>query len=95
MVYHNKGCMGDYDFDNIALFARKRFVEGYNTIELMEQATSDREKEEIALVAMLDLDDATVRELKLFCRYSDQCQLTNCRNLLKQLIEKELTAAPD
>lgn len=84
--------MGDYDFDNIALFARKRFVEGYNTIELMEQATTDREKEEIALVAMLDLDEATVRDLKLFCRYSETCKLTNCRNLLKQLIEKELVA---
>ena len=82
--------MGDYDFDNIALFARKRFVEGYNTIELMEQATTDREKEEIALVAMLDLDDTTVRELKLFCRYSESCKLSNCRDLLKELIEKEL-----
>ena len=92
MVYHNRGCIGDYDFDNIAEFARKRFVEGYNTIELMEQAKNDREKEEIALVAMLDLDDNTVRDLQLFCQYSDSCQLTNCRNLLKQLIEKDLAA---
>ena len=92
MVYHNRGCMGDYDFDNIASFARKRFVEGYNTIELMEQAKTDREKEEIALVAMLDLDDATVQDLKLFCRYSDRCKLTNCRKLLKQLIERDLEA---
>jgi hypothetical protein len=85
--------MGDYDFDNIASFARKRFVEGYNTIELMEQANCDREREEIALVAMLDLDDATVSELQLFCRYSDRCRLNNCRRLLKQLIEKDLAAS--
>jgi len=82
--------MGDYDFDNIASFARKRFVEGYNTIELMEQASCDREKEEIALVAMLDLDDATVRDLQLYCRHSERCKLTNCRSLLKQLIERDL-----
>ena len=93
MVHHNRGCMGDYDFDSIAAFARKRFVEGYNTIELMEQAKSDREKEEIALVAMLDLEDETVRELKLFCRYHDRCKVTNCRNLLKQLIERDLAEA--
>ena len=90
MGLHNRGCLGDYDFDNIAAFARKRFVEGYNTIELMEQATSDREKEEIALVAMLDLDDATVRDLQLFCQHSEKCKVRNCRSLLKQLIEKDL-----
>ena len=92
MVHRNRGCIGDYDFDNIAAFARKRFVEGYNTIELMEQAKTDREKEEIALVAMLDLDDNTVQDLQLFCQYTDSCQLSNCRDLLKQLIEKDLAA---
>ncbi|MCW9012950.1 MAG: hypothetical protein OQL06_04135 [Gammaproteobacteria bacterium] len=81
--------MGDYDFDKIALFAKKRFVEGYNTIELMEQATCDREKEEIALVAMLDLEDETVKDLQLSCIYADKCKITNCRKLLKQLIEDQ------
>lgn len=92
MVYHNPGCMGHYDFDSIAQFARKRFVDGIDTIDLMQQAKSEREKEEIALVAMMDLDDKTVQELQLFCRYADRCKITNCRNLLKELIESDLEA---
>lgn len=94
MVCHNPGCMGDYDFDKIALFARKRFVEGINTVELMEQANSDREKEEIALVAMMDLEEQTVKDLELTCVHADKCKITNCRSLLKQLIDDLLKANP-
>ena len=87
MVSYNPGCMGEYDFDNIASFARKRFVEGYNTIELMQLAKSTTEKEEIALVAMMDIDDDTVRELQLCCKYADKCKMTNCRDMIKEIIE--------
>ena len=52
MVCHNLGCLGNYDFDHIAFFARKRFVEGCNTVTLLEQAESECEKEEIALVCL-------------------------------------------
>ena len=84
------GCMGNYDFDSIAQFARKRFIEGYNTIDLMTKATSYREKEEIALVAMLDLDDETVADLKLDCKYAGKCKVTSCRDLLKDMINENL-----
>ena len=47
MACYNPGCMGNYDFDHIALFARKRFVEGYDTVTLLQQAESQCEKEEI------------------------------------------------
>ena len=92
MTYKNPGCMGNYDFDNTVRFARKRFVEGHNTIELMQQASSEREKEEIALVAMLDLDATTVENLQLDCKHADQCKLTNCLELIKKLIEDALPA---
>ena len=92
MACYNPGCLGNYDFDHIAFFARKRFVEGYNTIELMEQAESDREKEEIALVCMLDVEDDTIHDLKLSCRYNGECKVTNCRTKLKKMIEEELAA---
>lgn len=92
MTYYNPGCLGDYDFDNIAFYARKRFVEGHNTIDLLQQAKSTREKEEIALVAMMDLDDETVQNLQLYCKHAGKCQITNCRELIKQLIEDNLAA---
>ena len=90
MVCRNPGCMGNYDFDQIAFFARKRFVEGCDTIELMERAGSDREKEEIALVSLLDVEDDKIRDLELTCRYADECKVTSCRDKLKKMIEEEL-----
>ena len=83
MVCHNPGCLGNYDFDRISFFARKRFVEGRNTIELLEQAASEREKEEIALVSLLDVDDHVIQDLQLSCRHAGQCKVTNCRDKLK------------
>lgn len=90
MVCLTSGCLGNYDFDQIAYFARKRFVEGHNTVSLMEQATSDREREEIALVAMLDIEDDVIQDLELYCRYADECSVTTCRQKLKAMIEADL-----
>ena len=92
MVCYNPGCLGNYDFDHIALFARKRFIEGNDTMTLMEQAQTEREKEEIALVCMLDIEDDQIRDLNLICKYSDTCKLTNCREKLRNLISQELAA---
>jgi len=90
MAYLNPDCLGHYDFDNIADYAYKKFVEGYSTIELLQKATTRREKEEIALVASMDLDDETVSSLKLSCQHAEQCKVTNCRKVIKQLIENQL-----
>jgi len=90
MTCYIPGCLGNYDFDNIALFARKRFIEGCNTIDLMRNAKTLREKEEIALVAMLDLNDREVSGLKLDCKHAGTCKVTSCRNLLKKMIKKDL-----
>jgi len=90
MTCYVPGCLGNYDFDNIALFARKRFIEGCNTIDLMRNARTRREKEEIALVAMLDLNDRAISDLKLDCKHAGICKVTSCRNLLKKMIKEDL-----
>ena len=90
MANYSPGCFGKYDFDNIAKFAKKRFVDGDSTISLLEQACSQTEREEIALVCMLDVDDKVVIDVKLDCRYADDCKVTNCRDKLRKLIETEL-----
>jgi len=89
-TYTNPMCLGSYDFEHIAYFARKRFVEGYDTISLLQQASSQREKEEIALVCMLDVDEAFVRNLSLGCRHADACEVTDCRDRLRGMIERDL-----
>jgi len=92
MVCYNPGCLGNYDFDRIAFFARKRFIEGNDTMTLMRQAQTEREKEEIALVCMLDVEDDQIRDLNLSCKYSDVCKATNCLEKIRNLISEELAA---
>lgn len=91
MVNRSPGCFGNYDFDHIAHFAKKRFIDGYSTIDLLAQAKSETEREEIALVCMLDVEDDMVLDIELGCRYADDCKVTNCRDKLRRLIEAELT----
>ena len=90
MTCRNPKCLGNYDFDRIAFFARKRFVEGCSTVTLLEQAESECEKEEIALVCLLDIDDDKIQDLQLCCRHAEQCKVTDCRDKLKKMIEEEL-----
>ncbi len=86
----NPKCMGKYNFEDIARFAKKRFVDGYETLELLSQAKSQREKEEIALVCLLDVDDAQILSLKLDCKYAGKCKITDCRERLRKMIAADL-----
>ena len=86
----NPRCLGNYDFEHIAHYARKRFVEGLDTVALLQQATTQREKEEIALVCMLDVEEGVIRDLQLSCRHADACDVTDCRDRLRELIERGL-----
>ena len=78
--------MGNYDFDRIAVLAVKRYVEGYNTIELLDAATSQREKEEVILVALLHFDDEVLADFNLGCGCHDECSTIACRNRLKNML---------
>ena len=91
-VCHNPSCMGNYDFEHIAHFAKRRFIEGCDTVALLEQAQSTREKEEIALVCLLDVEDDVIQDLQLDCRHAGKCRATDCRERLKKIIEEDLTA---
>ena len=90
MANFNPGCFGLYDFDHIADFAKKRFVDGYSTISLLQQAQSETERQEAALVCMLDVEDEFVINVELDCRHANDCKQTNCRDRLRSLIEAEL-----
>ena len=81
--------MANYNFDRMVTLAKKRFVEEWNTIDLMQAANSDIEKEEIALLALLDVGD-DINDLQLLCRYSDPCQAKYFRDNLRKKIYKEL-----
>ncbi len=91
MACHDLSCLGNYDFDQIAMYARKRFIEGVDTVSLMNQANSEKEREEIALVCLLSVDDDLVKDIKLHCRHSETCMLADCRDKLRSMLEKELS----
>jgi hypothetical protein len=90
MVCHNRGCLGNYDFDHIALSAQRRFVEGCNTLDLLKHANADREKEEITLVASMEIEDEQIQDLQVLCRFSEDCKVTFCRERLKMSIQDGL-----
>lgn len=90
MTCKNPRCMGNYNFQNIVFYAKKRFVDGCKTIELLTAAKTDREREEIALVSLLDVKEDTIQEMHLSCSCSGQCQTIDCREKLKKMIEEEL-----
>ncbi len=89
---YNTYCIGNYDFEKIAHYAHKRFIEGNNIMELLSQTTSHRERQEISLVTGLSTTDKIVEDLKLACPYKEQCKVTNCRIRIKEMIENKLYA---
>ena len=90
MACQNPGCMGNYNFDNIVFYAKKRFIEGWKTIDLLKAAKSECEKEEIALVSLLDIEDNEIQDLQLSCKLSKSCKTIDCRAKLKKMIKAEL-----
>jgi hypothetical protein len=59
-------------------------------MDLMRNAKTPREKEEIALVVKLDLNDKTVTDLKLDCKHAGICEITTCRDRLIKILNKSL-----
>lgn len=88
MESDNPTCLGNYDFKHIAFYTVKRFIEGDDTVVLLDQAVSGHEKEEVALVCMLDIENDAIRDIQLSCRYDGQCKVGDCRDRLRNEILK-------
>lgn len=94
MNYRKSECLGNYNFDNIANSAKKRFIDGYDTIillaELLATAKTEREKEKILLVSSLELEGNKIKELQVRCRYAGQCSTntSDCVKKLKNILPK-------
>ena len=87
-------CMGSYDFNQIAYYAKKRFIDDCSTMELMQAAETEHEKEEIALVSMLHIANDQMAELELTCKYADKCKVMECRERLRNMISEEMDISP-
>lgn len=92
MTLRVPGCLGDYDFEHIVHFAKKRFIEGCDTITLLKAAHTEREKEEIILVSLLDVDEDQILSVETDCPHACDCQVQNCRQQLKRMLQESLNA---
>ena len=81
-------------FDHIAFYARKRFIDGFNTVELMQAAETLREKEEIALVSLLHVKNTEIKAIELTCKHATTCKIMDCRDRLINMIEAEIGVFP-
>lgn len=90
MNKRSSDCLGNYNFNHIAYFAKKRFIDGYSTMTLLQHAKSELEREEIVLVCMLDIEDDVIINTQLQCKYASRCRISNCRDKIRKLIDIEL-----
>lgn len=64
---------------NLTHYAYKHYIENIPTIELLQQATTDQQKEEIALIALLDVKDDLAICLSHHKTYRDADRLQRLR----------------
>jgi hypothetical protein len=91
MPCNSPGCARKYDFDHIAYYARKRYVDGVSTIALLCNAQTDEEKILIVLASLPDFDDEGIRELRHYCSPECQREMFCLRERLKDMIKRELS----
>lgn len=89
MPCKHPGCMRQYDFDHIAYYARKRYVDGISTIALLCSAETECEKTLIVLASLLDLDDDKILELHPYCGPGCQRMMFELRDRLRSMIQQE------
>ncbi len=85
-------CAGNYNFGQISRYTVKRFIDGENTYKLIGNAKSQRQKDEIVLVSLLDVENYKVRDIRICCRHYLKCEKFDCEAHLRDLIEGELNS---
>ena len=87
MDYEPKLCFCRYRVDELARLAKVKFIELHSTVDMMENAGNDTERAEVAIISLLDVDDATLREVMEGKLEDGECNVVSCRRMLKRQIE--------
>ena len=83
-------CFCEYDIDELIHVGHKRYVENIPTVELMKNALSEKEKDEICVISMLDVDDDKLEKLRGDRVVDQKCNVISCRRLLRKQIKRKL-----
>ena len=80
-------CFAKYDIRELLPIVRKKFVDGFSTVELLTKAQNDEEKYKVAIVALLGLDDETVMHMLSDSKNGNEdFHILSCRNWLKKML---------
>lgn len=77
-------CFANYDYQGLVAFARKKFLDGKETVELLQHAHSEAEKEMIMLVSLLDIKDENIHRMLVGCDKTEPCVDRSCREVLRR-----------
>ena len=83
-------CFCKYDIDELIHIGRKKYLEKIPTVELMKEATSRKEKDEVCVISMLDIDDEKLEEVMANKVTDKKCNVISCRQMLREQIKKKL-----
>lgn len=80
--------LAELDFYHLVYYAHKKFYEGVSTIELLQQADSEQEREEISLVALLEVEGNLTLELKHQKQYVLRFQLSDFKRAMALSVQQ-------
>ncbi len=79
-------CFCEITMDELVGWARKRYLEGISTVELLSMAKSRQEKEAVGMVALLDVSDDELARILSPLRASD-CNVLACRDHVRRWLQ--------
>ena len=94
MICRNPGCISQCDYQSVAYYARRRYLEGIATVVLLREARNKDEKRMIVMASLLDVDDDTMRELMKGCDRGCLCRMLDMRTRLRFMLHQERNRVP-
>ena len=83
-------CFCKYEVEELEELGRKKFIERFPTVKLMQSASTQRDKDLICVISMLDIDDS-IAEIMIREHMADAtCDVLACRENLKRRLHHRL-----
>ncbi len=79
-------CFCQVAMEELIEWARKRYLEGISTVQLLRLAKNRQEKEAVSIVALLDLSDEELSRVLSPLRASD-CNVLACREHVRKWLD--------
>lgn len=79
-------CFCHYDVRDLLVLAKEKFHNKRKTVDMMHEARSDEERNRVAILALLDLDDEQVLRVLADRIEGPNCDILSCRDMLRKQI---------